>query len=273
MRKKFLKVNIRNVQIYLCSIFLFAFLLLTLGPRNPSFAAIPEIDPGNSTSKSLNNKVIREIFNLLGGGLDDEQYHTDDEQHYTDDPTDPNISPIYPSPDNNQSNITAYRQCNYRNTTMPNGCTLCYAGCGLTAASITLSAFGINVDPPTMNNKYRELGLYAGCNGSHLASAKTVIETYGLKTSQYLFGSGPYTIEQVAQDIRDKVKNGWIVFALTHFCEGGCGHFIVITDIDEANRVTSYDPYYEPPESSPQPISYQGRYPFPKYIAGFAVRK
>ncbi|PIZ62586.1 hypothetical protein COY16_03870 [Candidatus Roizmanbacteria bacterium CG_4_10_14_0_2_um_filter_39_13] len=266
MRNNFIKVNIRNVQIYLGSIILFVFLLLTSGLYNPSFAAIPETDSGGSTSGFRNNSAIREILNLLGGGPDDEQYY------YTEDPTDPNISPVYPSP-YNQGNITAYRQCNYRSTTMHNGCTLCYAGCGLTAASITLSAFGIKVDPPAMNNKYRELGLYAGCSGSHLASAKTVIEKYGLKTSQYLFGGGVYTIEEVAPDIRAKVKSGWIVFVLTHFCSGGCGHFIVITDIDEANRVTSYDPYYEPPESSIQPISYQARYPFPKYIAGFAVRK
>jgi len=172
--------------------------------------------------------------------------------------------------------IIPFRQCNYRNVNMVQGqsnCTMCNAGCGPTAAAIMLSVFGIQDSPPNVLQRYRTFNSYITCKGTSLEGAKKVLESYGLTTSQYIFSSnGGFRIEDVADDIQLKVKNGWAVFALLHFCEGGCGHFVTITDISGNRIVTSYDPYYEinPPT---QPINYSQRYPFPKYIGAFGVKK
>ncbi|MBP9690941.1 C39 family peptidase [Candidatus Woesebacteria bacterium] len=172
--------------------------------------------------------------------------------------------------------FTAYRQCNYRNSMMSSTCSICNAGCGLTAVATTLSYFGSNTyDPPKMLQYYRNKGYLASCAGTSFVDAKATLKALGLTVSEtdILYSDAGYRIDQVASNIRTYVKNGWIVFALTYFCTGGCGHYIVITDIDANNQVTSYDPYYET-NSTSQPISYSGRYPsFPLYRMAFAVKK
>lgn len=171
------------------------------------------------------------------------------------------------------SSIIPYRQCDYAHVPMYNGCNICKVGCGITSVSIALSNYGINADPIAVENQYQLNGFYAGCDGTYLYDAKRILELYGLKTSNYIFASNTgYKIDLVAQDVRDKVKNGWIVFALAKFCNNGCRHFFIITDIDSSNRVTSYDPYYEP-DSRTQPINYQARYPFPIYEYAFGIKK
>jgi len=167
-----------------------------------------------------------------------------------------------------------YRQCDYRNNPLhsDNGnCSICKAGCGLVSVANVSSMFGKQIDPIQVNEMYRRNGYYAGCGGSSLGNAKKALDQLGFVTSNYIF-QNPGKIDFVANDIRNYVKTGSVVFALTHFCSGGCGHFIVITDIDNQNRVKSYDPYYEP-GSRVQPIDYPGRYPLPSYIYAFAVRK
>ena len=168
-----------------------------------------------------------------------------------------------------------YRQCNYKSTPLRDGCDMCYAGCGITAASGILSTLvDQTLDPPTVLKKYTALEQGSGCYGSSIMSGKTVLESYGLTTSNYLFRSANgERIENVADDMRPYLKSGWFIFALAYFCSGGCGHFIVITDIDSSNNVTSFDPYYEPPVDSAQPIGYSRRSPYPLYRYGFAVKK
>ena len=177
-----------------------------------------------------------------------------------------------------------YRQCDYRSVRLRDGgaeCTMCKAGCGITAAAGVLATLqNSSIDPPTVLKRYTELGFESGCGGTTMSAAKKILDSYGLKTSAtYLFGSSKgYSINQVDEDIREKVKNGWYVFVLGTFCEGGCGHFFVITDIDSANNVTSYDPYYFdgkrfPPPSTSQPINYSRSNPFPVYKWAFAVRR
>jgi len=185
------------------------------------------------------------------------------------------------------TSFTAFRQCNYRNNVLKTNadgttCSICRAGCGPTAVATALSIFGISADPVEIVKKYSQNNLFISCEGTNLNDAKKIFESYGLRTYPHLnkdkksslFASeSGFRIDEVAIDIRNQVKNGWVVFALLKMCSGGCKHFTIITDIDSQNRVTSYDPYYEPPESSKTPINYSSRSFQPLYLYAFAVRR
>lgn len=176
-----------------------------------------------------------------------------------------------------KGNFVVYRQCNYRNVETVPGCNLCGMGCGITSAAMVIATLvDPSVEPVGLLNQYKARGAYMTCAGTDIATPKALMEEYGLQTSNYLFSYSneeAVSIHAVADDIRPYVKNGWFVFVLTNFAYASKGHFHVITDIDEQNHVTSFDPYYEPPESSIQPINYTNRYPYPVYRAAFAVKR
>lgn len=193
-------------------------------------------------------------------------------------PTSSNVSPTVEfSPIPPTGNFVSYRQCNYTHITMWGGCTICQMGCGITSAAMIIASFGNrSINPENLHSRYRENEWSAGCGGSYIGDAKTAIEKYGnLRTTQYLFRhvpSVPMNTPSVVDDIRGHVSNGNPVFALLEFCEGGCGHFVVITGMNEQNRFVAYDPYYEP-NSTTQPISYGSRPYQPKIRVAFAVIK
>lgn len=295
MKKFETKVNMYSIRI----IFLILIVLL-IGAT--SVFALP--DRGNSVRMEYSNEldgggtsIIKEFFSIFfGPGSGNSQNNSSNTNNSnssnnsnnrnssTQNVTDPNaLSPeqlaSYPTPQT-VNGFKIYRQCNYRNISTIKGCTnsgtLCSMGCGITSAAMILSTIlKQNIDPVTLLKKYKDMKAYIGCDGTNADDAKKVIQGYGLQTSGYLFNYGhsnAATIGQVAPDIREKVKNGWYVFALTDFCKDGCSHYFVITDIDANNVVTSYDPYYETPENSKLPINYTNRYPFPKYRTAFAVK-
>jgi len=275
MKKHNIKVNIILIVIALFYIFVFI-------PQNKLLlAAQMYAEPDSYAPTSNYNDVVNKILDFIGSRQENK---SNEEITPTPNSTIPNptgpydyqpeiTSALQPSLPKNSANIFPYRQCDYPNSPMHNGCNICKAGCGIVSVSIILSKFAIMADPVTVEKKYEEFGFNAGCDGTYMYDAKTMLERYGLKTSNYIFASNyGYSINSVAQDIRDKVKNGWVVLALGQFCLNGCGHFFVITDIDSSNQVTSYDPYYEP-NSRNQPINYTSRYPFPLYKYAFGVRK
>ena len=172
-----------------------------------------------------------------------------------------------------QSNYIYYSQCNgpYDNYSLPQGCTLCKAGCGPTTVSMILTSYlQADYNPQKIVDLYTQKGFYAGCDGSSYSDAKAVLNQMGLKTTDYMIYNNA-TINEVADDFKNYLKNGWTLFTLGRYCDAGCGHFFWITTIDENNNVWAYDPYYG--RLSATPFNENRYYPFPKYRVAFGVKK
>lgn len=215
----------------------------------------------------------------------------------------PNITPGGPAiptgiynpnnvPFNPPAGYKYYAQCgmgpgqtkDYSEYPLPNGCSICKAGCGPSTVSMIISSLANTYwEPDKVVDYYRShpdpitnrpTSFYAGCDGSGYSDAKKAIDEiggkFGLRTgSLRVYQNQP--IDQVASDFKNILASGWTIFALANYCEGGCGHFFWIIDIDENNQVWAYDPYYGRREAPP--INENRYYPFPKYRVAFGVRK
>ena len=165
-----------------------------------------------------------------------------------------------------------YAQCNgYGNISLPDGCTLCYAGCGpTTVAMIAASYLGTtSYNPKTIVDTYDSEGYLLGCSGSRYTDAYTLLKNLGLKTTDYLV----FNLEKadtVVPQLRGYLNAGWTFFTLASFCDGGCGHFFWITDIDSDGNIFAYDPAYGRYQI---PYNENSRYPFPLYRLAFGVKK
>lgn len=176
-----------------------------------------------------------------------------------------------PYPLQTTTSFTYFPQCgDFGETSLPDGCNLCQAGCGPTTVSmIARSYLGGNYDPKTVVNLYRSNGYLLGCDGSRYSDAKQILQSLGLKTTDYLVFNSEKS-ETVVQDLRKYLAGGWTFFALASFCEGGCGHYFWITDIDNENNIWAYDPAYGRYEI---PYNENSRYPYPLYRLAFGVKK
>ncbi len=188
----------------------------------------------------------------------------------------PTTIPNSPTPSslNTSKDFVYYSQCNgpYDDYSLPSGCNICAAGCGPTTVAMIVASYAdATVKPPTVVDKYKEKNQPLSCAGSGFSSAKMVLESYGLRTSDYLFSYGLYPIEDVASDFKSYLNSGWTIFALANFKTSGGGHYFWITDIDNDNTVWAYDPYYG--RFQAPPLNENSRYPFPKYKIAFAVKK
>ena len=189
-------------------------------------------------------------------------------------PTSGNQSSTIQSPNplpNQSSNFAYFAQCNgFGDTQLPDGCDLCYAGCGpTTVAMIAASYLGNNFTPKTVVDIYKSKGYLLGCAGSRYSDAKQVLQGLGLKTTDYLIYNNE-TADKVVPDLRNYLAGGWTFFALTRFCDNGCGHFFWITDVDSQGNIFAYDPYYGRYEI---PYNENSRYPYPLYRLAFGVKK
>ncbi len=186
-------------------------------------------------------------------------------------PTIPNSLPNQ----NPSSGFTYYAQCNgFGNTQLPDGCNLCKAGCGpTTVAMIAASYLGGSITPKTIVDQYRSKGYFLGCTGSYPSNAKQVLQSLGLKTTDYLVFNLE-TADQIIPDLRKYIAAGWTFFTLARFCDdpkkGYCGHIFWITDIDSQNNIWAYDPSYGRYEI---PYNENSRYPYPLYRLAFGVKR
>jgi len=167
-----------------------------------------------------------------------------------------------------------YPQCDgpYDDYPLTESCSICRGGCGPTTVAMILSSFiDTKYTPPEVVDIYKSVG-GAGC-GTGLGVAKGTLSSHGVKTSDYIlpYSATKYIAEDVIDDFRSYLDNGWTIFALASYCEAGCGHYFWITDIDEEGNIYAFDPYYG--TNSTPPINENSRYPFPKYIAAFGVKK
>lgn len=175
---------------------------------------------------------------------------------------------------NNNKSLVYYAQCDspYADLPLPDGCNMCQAGCGAaTVAMIASSYSGSNFDPKTVINIYKEKGYLLSCDGSRYSDAKSILQSVGLKTTDYIvFDYAP--VDQIRDELRKYIAAGWTFFTLGDFKDGeGGGHYFWITDIDEEGNVLAYDPYYG--RFDAPPINENSRYPFPKYRLVFGVKK
>lgn len=159
----------------------------------------------------------------------------------------------------------------YDNYPLPSGCTIRQAGCGPTTVAMIVASYADrSVNPITIVELYKQKKYYLGCEGSRYTNAKSILASYGLKTTDYLTYNKA-TINQVADDFRNYIKSGWTIFALADFRDNGGGHFFWITDVSANNDTWAYDPYYG--RFQPPPYNEKSRYPFPKYRIAFGVKR
>lgn len=169
--------------------------------------------------------------------------------------------------------FTYYSQCNgaYDNYPLPGGCTVCKAGCGPTTVSMIVASYiDKSITPLSIVDIYSKNGYYLGCDGSGYMEARSVISRFGVKTTDFLQFGGS-SVSSVTKEMRNYIKAGWTLFVLANYCEGGCGHFFWITDVDESGNVWAYDPYYG--KLRGPPINENQYSPFPRYRIAFGVKK
>lgn len=184
----------------------------------------------------------------------------------------PPALPNLPNPPNSlSSSLTYFAQCNgYGNLPLPSGCTLCRAGCGpTTVAMIAASYLGLNYNPKTIIDTYKSKGYLLGCDGSRYSDAKQVLQSLGLKTTDYIIFNAEKS-DTVVQELRKYLNAGWTFFTLANFRVAGGGHFFWITDIDNQDKIWAYDPYYGRYEI---PYNENSHYPYPLYRLVFGVKK
>lgn len=171
------------------------------------------------------------------------------------------------------SGYTYYAQCDseYANLPLPDGCTVCQAGCGAATVAMISSSYSNNsFNPEKIIDIYKERDYLLGCAGSRYSDAMSLLQSLGLKTTDYIvFDYEP--ADQIAGDLKKYLAAGWTFFTLANFRENGGGHFFWITDIDEAGNIWAYDPYYG--RFQAPPLNENSRYPFPKYRVAFGVKK
>ncbi len=172
------------------------------------------------------------------------------------------------------SSFTYYPQCDgiFDNLPLPNGCTLCRAGCGPTTLAMILSSYvDKKFTPDVVVNLYKQNGYYAGCDGTKITDAMNIATQNGLKTTDLLVYDGRNN-DNAIQDFKAYINSGWTIFTLARYCAAGCRHFFWITNVDSQNNVWAYDSFYGR-KRLPPPFNENQYYPFPQYKFAFGVKK
>lgn len=186
----------------------------------------------------------------------------------------PNPSPITnnPSTSSGQSQSRVYyAQCgDLGSLPLPDGCTLCNAGCGPTTVSMIASSYlGSGYDPKAIVDLYNSKSYLLGCSGSRYSNAYELLKSLGLKTTSIM----SFNLEKsdtVIPQLKKYLDDGWTFFTGAYFCTGGCGHYFWITDVDAQGNIWAYDPAYGRYQI---PYNENSRYPYPLYSVAFGVKK
>jgi len=223
--------------------------------------------PSDSIHK-LENKVkdffqLMDDLNNIGKGSQQSNNGTIEQS-----PSPSSLAPngLVPKP-----SMTYYAQCGDQGSLpLPDGGTLCSAGCGpTTVAMISSSYVDKKYDPKTIVGIYDKNNYLLGGDGSRYSDAHELLKSFGLKTTDYLV----FDLEKadtVVPQLRKYLSAGWTFFTLASFCEKGCGHYFWITDIDAKGNIFAYDPAYGRYQI---PYNENSRYPYPLYRLAFGVKK
>jgi len=180
----------------------------------------------------------------------------------------------------NINGLVYYPQCKgpYDNYSLPEGGTICEAGCGPTTVAMILASYvDRRINPMTVVNMYKEKKFKLGPNGSNFIDAEKILKEHQFKT-RYVFARdkkiGGITINEVMKTYGNQVKNlqneGWTFFSLADFKSGG--HYFWVIKFDDNLNIFAYDPAYDIPK--PKPINHKSRYPpYPKFRVIMAIIK
>lgn len=171
---------------------------------------------------------------------------------------------------------TYYSQCSgpYDALPLPNGCTVCEAGCGPTSVAMILSSYiDKSLTPPKTIDMMSKAGVRIGCYGSYISEIYSYLRNRGdLKVSDFIIPSEKgLTAKEVARDLQGYTKSGWTVFVLANFKTDGGGHYFWVTDISNNGDILAYDPYYGKQQTPP--INENRYAPAPYYRYAFAIKK
>ncbi len=204
----------------------------------------------------------------------------------------PTTPPKAPSPTNGASNPTPtkvasnppasgtgyvyYSQCSgpYDALPLPNGCTICYAGCGPTSAAMLLSTFiDKSLTPPKTIDLMDKAGVRIGCYGSYVSEIYSYLKRRGdLKVTDFIIPSEQaLSAKSVAKDFKGYTDAGYAVFVLANFKVGSGGHYFLVTAVNDNGDILAYDPYYGKQQTPP--INENRYAPAPYYRYAFAVKK
>lgn len=172
----------------------------------------------------------------------------------------------------NQSQFRYFSQCDggFDEYPLPQGCTVCESGCGPTTIAMVLSAYlGKNITPADVVEIYKNNEYFAGCDGTKITDAKTVLDTNGLQTTDFMILT-PMLKEDAVKEMKKYIDAGWSIFMLGRYCDSGCNHFFWITDIDENYKVWTYDPFFGKNTTPPLDVSHYD--PYPEYRIAFGIK-
>ena len=174
------------------------------------------------------------------------------------------------------TNYTYYSQCSgpYDNVPLPQGCTMCDAGCGPTSVAMILSSYiDKSLTPPKTVEIMKAKGARIGCFGSYISEIYSYLKGRGdLKISDFIIPSEKgLTAAEVAKDLQGYTKSGWTVFVLANFKTNGGGHYFWVTEVNDNGDILAYDPYYGKQQTPP--INENRYSPAPYYRYAFAIKK
>lgn len=174
------------------------------------------------------------------------------------------------------TNYTYYSQCSdpYDNLPLPQGCTICDAGCGPTTVAMILSSYiDKSFTPPKTIEIMKAKGARIGCFGSYMSEIYSYLKERGdLKVSDFIIPSEKgLTAKEVAKDLAGYTKSGWTVFVLANFKTDGGGHYFWVTEVNDNGDILAYDPYYGKQQTPP--INENRYSPAPYYRYAFAIKK
>ncbi len=235
--------------------------------NNPDLVSIVNQGQGPSDFNPLIEFL--NIFMNFGQGVGSSTSNSSASSSPTSNPT-PFLTPTTLNLQSTTS-FTYFAQCGDQGSLpLPNGCTLCNAGCGATTVAMIASSYlGAGYDPKAIVDLYNSKGYYLGCNGSGYSEPHELLKQLGLKTTDYLVFNAEKA-DTVVPQLRKYLNAGWTFFTLAHFCDSGCGHYFWITDIDSEGNIFAYDPAYGRYQI---PYNENSRYPYPLYSLAFGVKK
>lgn len=174
------------------------------------------------------------------------------------------------------TNYSYYSQCSgpYDELPLPNGCTICEAGCGPTSVAMILSSYiDKSLTPPKTIDLMAKGGVRIGCYGSYISEIYDYLSERGdLKVSDYIIPSeGKLSEKEIAKDLKGYTKAGWTIFVLANFKTDGGGHYFWVTDVNDNGEILAYDPYYGKQQTPP--INENRYSPAPYYRYAFAIKK
>jgi len=191
-------------------------------------------------------------------------------------PTPNEKEPTPKTPKTPSGSYTYYSQCSgpYDALPLPEGGTICSAGCGPTSVAMILSSYvDKTLTPPKMIDLMSKSGVHIGSGGSYISEIYSYLKGRGdVKVSSFIIPSEKgLSAQEVKKDFQGYINSGWTIFVLANFKTDGGGHYFWVTDVNDSGDILAYDPYYGKQQTPP--INENRYTPAPYYRYAFAIKK